>query len=197
MKTSIGDALFTKTQQTLLALFFGQPDKSFYLNEVVRLADMGRGTISRELGRLADAGVLVVSKQGNQNHYQANKALPVFDELKGIVKKTFGVAGVLRSSLAPMLPQLEQAFIYGSVAKGEDKASSDVDLMLVGEDLSYSEVMQLLESAELQLGRPVNPTIYSPAEFSERIAKGQSFLTKVMAQSRIDLLNENGRQDSA
>jgi len=196
MKVSIGDALFTKTQQKLLALFFGQPDKSFYLNEVVRLADMGRGSISRELNKLTDAGVLVVSKQGNQNHYQANKALPIFNELKGVVKKTFGVAGVLQSALVPLLPQLSRAFVYGSVAKGEDNAGSDVDVMLVGEDLSYSEIMQLLESAELQLGRPVNPTIYSPTEFSERLAEGQSFLTKVMAQMQINLLNENELQDA-
>jgi len=195
MKVSIGDALFTKTQQKLLALFFGQPDKSFYLNEVVRLADMGRGSISRELNKLTDAGVLVVSKQGNQNHYQANKALPIFNELKGVVKKTFGVAGVLQSALAPLLPKLSRAFIYGSVAKGEDNAGSDVDVMLVGEDLSYSEIMQLLESAELQLGRPVNPTIYSPTEFSERLAEGQSFLTKVTTQMQINLLNEDELQD--
>jgi len=196
MKVSIGDALFTKTQQKLLALFFGQPDKSFYLNEVVRMADMGRGAISRELNKLTDAGVLVVSKQGNQNHYQSNQALPIFNELKGIVKKTFGVAGVLQSALVPLLPQLSRAFVYGSVAKGEDNAGSDVDVMLVGEDLSYSEIMQMLEGAELQLGRPVNPTIYSPTEFSERLAEGQNFLTKVMAQMQINLLNKNEQQDA-
>ncbi|MFT7184771.1 MAG: DNA-binding transcriptional ArsR family regulator, partial [Pseudohongiellaceae bacterium] len=97
MKTNIGDALFTKAQQKVLALLFGQPDKSFYLNEVVRLADMGRGVISRELNKLTAAGLLVVSKQGNQNHYQANKASPIINELSGIVKKTFGVAGVLQA----------------------------------------------------------------------------------------------------
>jgi predicted nucleotidyltransferase len=190
MKTNIGDALFTKVQQKLLALFFGQPDKSFYLNEVVRLADMGRGVVSRELSKLTEAGILVVSKQGNQNHYQANKALPIFNELTGIVKKTFGVAGVVKMALAPLLPRLDKAFVYGSVAKGEDHAGSDVDVMLVGDELSYSEIMQLLEAAESQLQRTVNPTIYSPAELAERLAAGQSFLTKVMAQPRINLLDE-------
>jgi predicted nucleotidyltransferase len=191
MKTNIGDALFTKAQQKVLALLFGQPDKSFYLNEVVRWADMGRGVISRELNKLTGAGLLVVSKQGNQNHYQANKASPIINELSGIVRKTFGVAGVLQTALAPLLPKLSKAFVYGSVAKGEDHAGSDVDVMLVGEDLSYSEVMQLLEVAELQLQRAVNPTIYSPSEFEERLVGGQSFLTKVMAQAQIDLLNES------
>lgn len=196
MKTNIGDALFTKAQQKVLALLFGQPDKSFYLNEVVRLADMGRGVISRELNKLTAAGLLVVSKQGNQNHYQANKASPIINELSGIVKKTFGVAGVLQAALAPLLPQLSKAFVYGSVAKGEDHAGSDVDVMLVGEDLSYSEIMQLLEFAESQLQRAVNPTIYSPSEFEERLVEGQSFLTKVMAQTQIDLLNESNSQEA-
>jgi len=191
MKTNIGDALFTKAQQKVLALLFGQPDKSFYLNEVVRWADMGRGVISRELNKFTGAGLLVVSKQGNQNHYQANKASPIINELSGIVKKTFGVAGVLQTALAPLSQQLSKAFVHGSVAKGEDHAGSDVDVMLVGEDLSYSEIMQLLEVAELQLQRAVNPTIYSPSEFEERLVDGQSFLTKVMAQAQIDLLNES------
>ena len=188
MKKSISDALFTKAQQKVLALFFSQPDKSFYLNEVVRLASMGRGVISRELNKLVDAGLLVVSKQGNQNHYQANAAAPIFNELVGIIKKTFGITGVLQAALAPLLPQLEQAFIYGSVAKSEEHAGSDVDVMLVGSELSYSEIMQLLDPVEAQLQRRVNPTLYSPAEFAERLAEGQNFLTKVMGQPRIDLL---------
>ena len=186
--TKIGDALFTKAQQKLLALFFGQPEKSFYLNEVVRLADMGRGAISRELAKLTDAGLLLVSKQGNQTHYQANAISPVFDELKKIVQKTFGITGIVQSGLMSLLPQLEQAFIFGSIAKGDEHADSDVDVMLVGDDLSYSSVMEMLEPAEIQLQRKVNPTLYSPAEFAQRLAEEQNFLSKVMEQDRIDLL---------
>jgi predicted nucleotidyltransferase len=188
MNTNIGDALFTKAQQKVLALLFGQPEQSFYLNEVVRIAGMGRGAISRELSNLAAAGLLVVSKQGNQNHYQANESSPIFAELVAIVKKTFGIKEVLKGALAPILPSLEQGFIYGSMAKGEEHASSDVDVMLVGDDLSYTEIMTLLESAEAQLQRPVNPTIYSPQELSQRLQDGQSFVSKVMAQPKIDLL---------
>lgn len=187
MSLGIGDALFTKAQQKVLALFYGQPENSFYLNEVVRIADMGRGVISRELNKLSQAGLLVESKQGNQNHYQANADSPIFNELINIVKKTFGITGLLKAAIRPLLPQLEQAFIYGSVAKGEEHAGSDVDVMLVGNDLSYSEIMQLLDSVEEQLQRPINPTLYSPAEFSERMAEGQNFLSKVMEQPRIDL----------
>ena len=188
MATNIGDALFTKAEQKVLALLFGQPDHSFYLNEVVRLADMGKGVISRELNKLLDAGLLVVKKQGNQNHYQANPKCPIFTEMVSIVKKTFGIKGLLKAAIAPLAPDLEHAFIYGSVAKGEEHAGSDVDLMLVGNNLSYSEIMQLLDSVEEQLQRPVNPTLYSPAEFAERLSEGQNFLSKVMEQPRIDLL---------
>ncbi|MDP3744857.1 MAG: nucleotidyltransferase domain-containing protein [Methylotenera sp.] len=188
--TQIGDALFTKAQQKVLALLFGQSDRSFYLNEVVRHAAMGKGVISRELNKLCEAGLLVATKQGNQNHYQANAAAPIFNELKQIVKKTMGVAGVLQQGLATLLPQLEYAFIYGSIAKGEEHAGSDVDVMLVGENLSYNQIMQLLEPVEAQLQRKVNPTLYSPTEFAERLAQGGNFLSKVMAQARIDLLSK-------
>lgn len=190
MNTAIGDALFTKAQQKVLAVLFGQPEQSFYLNEVVRLADMGRGAISRELSKLTDAGLLVMHKQGNQNHYQANHASPIMHELVAIVRKTFGVAAVLKIALAPILPQLEQAFVYGSIAKGNEHAGSDVDVMLVGDNLSYSETMQLLETAELQLQRTVNPTIYTPKEFAQRLAQGQGFLTTVMEQETLDLLKD-------
>jgi predicted nucleotidyltransferase len=132
-----------------------------------------------------------VRKQGNQNHYQANTVSPIYNELLGIVKKTFGVSGVLKASLAPLLPHCEQVFIYGSMAKGEEHASSDIDVMLVGEGLNYSEIMTLLESAEAHLQRPINPTLYSVVEFEQRLADGNAFLTKVMAQSRIDLLSKS------
>ena len=188
--TNIGDALFTKAQQKVLTLLFGQPEKSFYLNEVVRYAAMGKGVISRELAKLTAAGLLVVSKQGNQNHYQANASAAIFADLKQIVLKTFGLVGLLQAGLEPLLPSLEQAFVYGSVAKGEDHAGSDVDVMLVGHNLSYSDVMQMLAPIESQLQRSINPTLYSSQEFAKRLAAGQNFLTQVMAQARIDLLNK-------
>jgi predicted nucleotidyltransferase len=189
--SQIGDALFTKAQQKVLALLFGQADRSFYLNEVVRHAAMGRGVISRELSKMCDAGLLVVTKKGNQNHYQANAASPIFNELKQIIQKTMAVPGVLQQGLAELLPNLDHAFIYGSIAKGEDHEGSDVDVMLVGKNLNYSEIMQLLEPVETQLQRAVNPILYSPAEFAERLAQGQNFLTKVMQQTQIDLLSKS------
>jgi predicted nucleotidyltransferase len=136
--------------------------------------------------------LLVTSRQGNQKHYQANHASPIFNELIGIVKKTFGVKEVMQAALGELLSYLNHAFIYGSIAKGGDHAASDVDVMLVGEELSYSRVMQLLESAEIQLQRTINPTIYSQQEFTERLADDTSFVSKVMAQARINLLDQSG-----
>lgn len=188
MTVSVGDALFTKAQQMVLTLLFGRPDKSFYLNEVVRYAAMGKGVISRELLKLTAAGLLVVTKRGNQNHYQANIESPIYHELVQIVKKTFGIAGVLKADLATILPRCEQAFVYGSVAKGDAHAGSDIDVMLVSDDLSYGDVMKLLESSEARLQRTVNPTLYTVAEFNERVDNKNPFLTKVLAQSTIDLL---------
>ena len=181
----IGDALFTKTQQQVLGLLYGNPDRSYYLNEVVRLAGMGKGTVRRELEKLTSSGLLMVSRQGNQNHYQANKSCPIFAELKIIIQKTFGVVGVLQTALDNLLPELEQAFIYGSIAKGSEHNQSDIDLMLVGENLRYGEVMELLANAEQQLGRTINPTLYTPQDFRKRVEAKQSFITRVMEQPRL------------
>ncbi|MBL4872510.1 MAG: transcriptional regulator [Gammaproteobacteria bacterium] len=183
--TTIGDALFTKTQQRVLGLLYGKSDQSFYLNEIVRLAGMGKGSVNRELLKLVNAGLLTVAKQGNQSHYQANASNPIFSELKQIVQKSFGIVDVLKSSLSTLLPQLNMAFIYGSIAKESEHAGSDIDVMLVGENLSYSGVMGLLDNAEQQLARTINPTLFTPEEFEKRITAGQSFLTRVMEQPKL------------
>lgn len=182
---SVGDALFTKTQQKVLGLLFGKPDKRFYTNEIMRWANMGRGTVSRELSRLVSAGLLTATSEGNQNHYQANPSCPVFDELVAIVRKTFGVADVIRDRLKPLDDNIELAFIYGSMAKGEATSSSDIDLMLVGKALSYGQVMELLMPLEDALRRKVNPTIFEKEDFVAKLNTGNSFVTRVMEQSKI------------
>lgn len=179
---TMGEALFTKTQQKVLGLLYGQTEKSFYLNEIVKLADMGKGTVRRELDKLSASGLLTVRKQGNQMHYQANSDNPIFHELQGVVKKTFGVVGNIESALQDILPDVTYAFIYGSVAKGSEHAGSDIDLMVIAEDLSYTLLMETLADAEQQLGRPINPTIYSPNEFQKRIKNNQNFITRVLSQ---------------
>ena len=191
--TNIGDALFTKTRQRVLGLLYGKPDKSFYTNDIVRRAAMGRGTISRELERLVSAGLLLVTQEGNQRHYRANPDNPVYHELSGIVKKTFGITDVLRQAILPLDKKLDMAFVYGSIAKGEESAKSDIDLMLIGNKLSYGEVMDLLIEVEGKLGRPVNPTLYTPRQIRNKLKSGDSFVSRVLKQDKLWI---KGEQDA-
>ena len=183
--TAIGDALFTKTQQKVLGLLYGRPEQSFYTNEIVRWADMGRGTIRRELDRLVASGLLVVTREGNQHHYRANLNNPVYQELSGIVRKTFGMSDVIRSVLAPVDEQIDLAFIYGSIARGEDTASSDIDLLVITESLAYADLMSVLTDAEQSLGRSINPSIYTVAQIKDKLAQKNAFLTRLMEQPKI------------
>lgn len=183
--TSIGDALFTKTQQKVLSLLFGKPDKSFYTNEIMRWVNMGRGTVSRELGRLVSAGLLIASKQGNQNYYQANASSPIYSELVGIVRKSFGIADEIKYALEPLDKKIEVAFVYGSISKSSDTAASDIDLMLIGKGLNYGDTINLLLPVEESLQRVINLTLYEKADFVSKYREGNSFIARVMEQPKI------------
>src|SRR5688572_15903769 len=135
MGTGLGDALFTRTQQRVLRLLFGAPGRSFYLNEIVRASGAGNGAVHRELSRMLACGLLSAGQIGNQKHFQANRASPIFEELRAIVIKTFGVVEALRGLLEPLAGRVQVAFIYGSLAKGTDKASSDIDVMIVSQTI--------------------------------------------------------------
>lgn len=187
-ETSLADVLFTGVQQRLLGLFFGQPDRSYYTNELLRLTATGRGGLQRELTRLVTAGLIEVSSVGNQKHYRANRAAPIFEELRGIVLKTFGLADVLRAALSPLTGQIRLAFVFGSVAKGSDTAASDIDLLVVGDDLAYADLFNALMGAEETLGRKIGPTLYDTAEFNRRIRDDNHFVTRVLAQPKIFLI---------
>ena len=190
-KLSLAEALFTATQQKVLGLMFGKPDQSFYANEIARWAQVGKGSLMRELERLQSAGVLTLTRQGNQTHYQANPNCPIYAELLGITRKTFGIAEPIRQALQPFREQLTWAFIYGSIAKDQANASSDIDLMLIGAGLHYSEVMEQLMPMEEQLGRPLNPTLYTPEDWAAKLAAGNSFVVRVAQQDKINLMGEN------
>jgi predicted nucleotidyltransferase len=137
---------------------------------------------------LSEAGLLTVTRQGNQKHYQANAAAPVFSELRGLVMKTSGLADVLRSALVTLAPQITSAFVYGSVAKQSDTSHSDIDLMVVSEELGYADLFGALETASVSLGRKVNPTLYTPADMAKRIAQDNAFVTRVLQQPKIWLI---------
>jgi predicted nucleotidyltransferase len=182
---SIGNVLFTKTQQKVLGLLYGQPFRSFYLNEIVRLSDMGRGTIKRELERMTACGIVLQKRIGNQNHFQANDSCPVFPELLGIVRKTFGIADVLKTALTPILNDIVLAFIYGSIARYEESSESDIDLLVISDKLAYSEVMEKLIEVESSLGRPVNPTIYNQDQIKQKLKQDNAFVTRIIEQPKI------------
>jgi predicted nucleotidyltransferase len=188
--TNLADSLFPKTRQRVLAILFRSPDRSFYTGEIIKFADCGNGAVQRELARLESSGLIISKEVGNQTHYQANRSSPIFTEMKSLVTKTFGVADVLRNALSSRSAQIEKAFIFGSVASGEDTSMSDLDLMIISKTLPYSELFADLESAEEQLGRKINPTVYSPAEFAKRISEGNSFVRRVMDRPKIWIVGE-------
>ena len=191
--SALADALFPKVRQRVLAVLYGTPDRSFYANEVIALAQSGTGAVQRELAGLSEAGLLTVRKQGNQKHYQANASAPVFAELRGLVLKTMGLADVLRTALAPLAAQIDAAFIYGSVARQQDTAQSDVDVMIVSGTLGYGEVFGALEAATVSLGRKVNPTLYSPADWALRLDSDNAFATRVWQQPKIWLIGNEAQ----
>ncbi len=186
--TSLAATLFSGTQQRVLGLLFGQPDRSFYATELIGLAGVGSGAVQRELARLAQSGLVTVRAVGNQKHYQANPDSPIYAELCGIARKTVGLAEPLREALAPMAAQIKAAFVFGSVAKRQDTASSDIDLMIVSDSVSYGDTFLALETASAQLGRAVNPTIYTEKELAKRIKQGEAFITRVLAQPKVWLI---------
>ncbi|MDO5623534.1 MAG: nucleotidyltransferase domain-containing protein [Pseudomonadota bacterium] len=188
--TSVADALFPAARQRVLAVLFGAPDRSFYANELIALARSGTGAVQRELASLLAAGLVTVRDLGNQKHYQANAASPVFAELRGLVLKTVGLADVLRGAFAPLADQVVAAFVYGSVARHEDTAASDVDVLIVSDALGYAEVFGALEGAAQTLGRSINPTLYTRAELARRRAQDNAFVTRVLNQPRIWLMGD-------
>lgn len=188
---SLSDALFTGTKQRVLGILYGQPECSFYANELISRAASGSGAVQRELTTLANSGLVTVKAIGNQKHYQANPESPIFNELRSIIQKTVGLADPLRAALGPMSAQITAAFVYGSVAKKTDTASSDIDLMVISDELSYGELFTALEEASVTLGRPVNPTILSRDELHQRIANKESFLTRVLGQPKIWIVGEH------
>lgn len=185
---SLSDALFTKTQQRVLGLLFGNPDRSFYSNELVRLSGVGNGTVQRELANLLASGLVTAGRIGNQKHYQANRAAPIFEELHGIALKTFGLADVLRARLGPIAQGMTVAFIYGSIAKGSDTARSDVDVLIVSDRLAFTDVIEALGDAQEVLGREVNPSIYRRVEFEKKASEEGGFLARVVEGPKIFLI---------
>ena len=187
-ESSLADALFSTTQQRVLGLLFGQPERSFYATELIGLAGAGSGAVQRELARLEQTGLVTVRRLGAQKHYQANPESPLFSELSSIARKTVGVAEPLREALAPLASRVIAAFVYGSVAKRRDTAASDIDLMVVSDALTYADIFGALEPLAAKLGRAINPTVYSRRELARRRKEDNAFVTRVLAQPKVWIL---------
>lgn len=181
----LADALFTSTQQKVLGLLYGKVDKTFYTKEIIRATGMGVATIKRELDRMLAAGILQMRKVGNQHHYQANPECPIYHELMGIVRKTFGVVDVLQHALLPLDANIDFAFVFGSISKGKEVAESDIDVFIASESLSFTEVMRVLINAGNELGRPVNPSIYSQHEIEKKLQDKNAFLRRIFDQPKL------------
>jgi predicted nucleotidyltransferase len=184
-------ALFGKTRRALLALFYSHPDETFYLRQVIRAVSLGQGTVQRELGKLTEAGILLRNSRGNQVYYQANRESPIFKELQSLVIKTVGMAVFIRKALAPFHDRIRVAFIYGSVAAGTFKARSDIDVMIVG-NVSFAEVAGSFHQTQEILGREINPSVYSPAEFRKKLSAGHHFLSSVLKENKVFLIGDEG-----
>jgi predicted nucleotidyltransferase len=182
---SLSNALFSKVQQRVLALIFGHPGRSFYTSEIMRNVRSGTGAVERELSRLRRSGLVSVERIGNQKHYRANHQSPIFAELQSLVIKTVALTEPLRKSLEPCADWIKTAFVYGSVAKGSDTARSDIDLMVIGDALSYSELYAALQNAENALGRKVSPTFLSLKDWRRKASDKGSFISKVNALPKI------------
>ena len=185
---SIATALFSDSQSRVFRWLFGQPEREFHLSELRRLTGLGSASLQRELNRLAEVGLVRSERVGNLRRFQANPQSPVFGELVGLTRKTLGVEPMLREALLPLSRNLKGAWAYGSVAKQTDTAQSDIDVMLVGKNLRLAKVLELLVPLEAQLGRKINPTVYTPAEFAKRRAEPDSFVNRVLAQPILPLI---------
>ena len=183
--------LFGKTRQTVLALLYGRTDSSFYTKQILDAVKSGRGTVQRELKNLTDTGIITREVQGRQVYYRANDKCPIFNELKSIVRKTFGVADVIRQSLASVTDKIRVAFVFGSIASGNEDKASDIDVMVVGA-ISFGDVVSLLSSAEEKLGREINAVVYPIAEFKQKVRDDHHFVKTVLDSEKIFLVGDEG-----
>lgn len=189
-KLTVAYVLFGKVRGAILALLYEHPHQSFYYRQLTReLKDLSVGTVQRELDTLSQLGLIERSVLGKQVFYRANRSHPVFPELRALVAKTIGKIPMLRSALAPLTDRISVAFVYGSIARGEERAESDIDLLIVGK-VALENVIARLGDIEGALRRAVNPTVYSPAEFRSKLASGNHFLISVVRGDKIFLIGD-------
>jgi len=187
---SLWNALFTRTQRQVLSLMFGHPERSYYANEVVRIAGVGTGTVQRELAKLSDCGLLTVKRVGNQKHFQANTECPVYSELRSIVLKTFGAVDVLRTALASMDGGIELALIYGPEVSSATSLSHDIHMLIVSDHIEYTELVSGLTGVENRIGRNIHPLLFNKKEFESLRAEQSESLASILSQPCLYLVRQ-------
>lgn len=186
---SLGDLLFGQTRGRVLALLYGKPDETFFVRQISREIETSVGSVQRELETLSEVGLLNRTTIGRQVFYQANSHHPAFAEIRSLVAKTTGIFHQLRSALAPLTSQITFALVYGSIARGDEDAESDVDLMILG-NVTLDDVLAQLAPVENAIGRTINPTVYSLKEFKTKTKDGNHFLTSVLHGKKMLLIGD-------
>lgn len=189
MQQSLAAVLFPVYRRRVLGLLLLAPDEALHGREIARRTGLPSGTVIRELNRLADAGLLKREKRGNQSLYSADRACPVFEEVAGMLRKTSGAADVIASALAPLSDRIETAFIYGSFAKGTARAGSDIDVLIVGA-VDLGAVIDILHPVQIQVGREVNPKIFSSREWDTKLKAKSAFVMELRANPKIVLIGD-------
>lgn len=171
--------LGSKLRAKLLGWLMMHPQERYFVRQITVLLGEDSTNVSRELTKLAGMGILIFQQQGRQKYYGVNRNHPAFAELRGLVLKTAGLRDVVRSVLSPLSDKINFAFIFGSFARAEDTADSDVDLLIVG-NIALKDVSAALGQASRQLGREFNPVIYTPAEFRSKAREKHRFITEML-----------------
>jgi len=180
----VGAALFPRSRRTVLGILYGDPERPYYLREIIELAGLGSGQIQRELARLSAAGILRRFEQGRHVYFQADPQCPVFEELRSLVTKSVGAGAVVATALLDLEDRICLAFIFGSIARGDERSESDLDLLVVG-DVSFSELVAALSEAESTLRKEIHPSLFSEDEFRNRLSSKDHFLDSVLKEDKV------------
>lgn len=183
----LSDVLFSEYRKRILGLLLLHPEQSYHVRELARLTNTSAGTLHKELSKLSDAGILQGKKVGNQQHYSANVQCPIFDELASIFRKTSGLVDVIAGALSSVKNQIQFAIVFGSVARGEQQANSDIDVMVIG-DIGFGDVVTLLHDSQATLKREINPVVYSMASFKSRVEKNDSFIHAILTKPKLFII---------
>lgn len=183
----LSNLLFGEYRKRILGLLLLHPEQSYHVRELARLTNTSAGTLHKELSNLSAVGILQSKKVGNQQHYSANLQCPIFEELASIFRKTSGLADVIAEALSSTKNQITFAFVFGSVARGEEQASSDIDVMVVG-DIGFGDVVSLLHESQATLKREINPVVYSVSSFKTRIEKHDAFIKEIIDKPKLFII---------